>query len=40
MLGCQTAGNPTNAAKISKGIFPGHCPWELTQIIDEGFYPD
>jgi hypothetical protein len=26
--------------KISKGIFPDHCPWELTQIIDEVFYPD
>lgn len=26
--------------KISKGIFPEHCPWELTQIVDEAFYPD
>jgi len=26
--------------KISKGVFPEHCPWELTQINDEGFYPE
>jgi len=26
--------------KISKSIFPESCPWELTQLIDEAFYPD
>ena len=30
----------TRETKISKGVFPEHCPWELTQIIDEGFYPE
>jgi len=26
--------------KISKGIFPECCPWTLTQLMDEAFYPD
>lgn len=26
--------------KISKAVFPEHCPWTLAQFIEEGFYPD
>jgi hypothetical protein len=26
--------------KISKNVFPENCPWELAQLIEEGFYPD
>lgn len=26
--------------KISKNVFPESCPWELAQLIEEGFYPD
>ena len=26
--------------KISKNVFPENCPWELPQLIEEGFYPD
>lgn len=24
---------------ISKKVFPEHCPWELSQIIDDSFFP-
>jgi hypothetical protein len=26
--------------KISKAVFPEGCPWNLAQLIEEGFYPD
>lgn len=26
--------------KISKAVFPECCPWTLTQIIEDEFYPD
>jgi hypothetical protein len=26
--------------KISKAVFPESCPWTLSQLIDDGFYPD
>lgn len=26
--------------KISKAVFPECCPWNLVQLIEEGFYPD
>jgi Domain of unknown function DUF29 len=26
--------------KISKAVFPECCPWDLAQLLDEGFYPD
>ena len=26
--------------KISKAVFPECCPWNLEQLLEEGFYPD
>jgi len=26
--------------KISKAVFPECCPWNLAQLIEDGFYPD
>jgi hypothetical protein len=26
--------------KISKAVFPEYCPWNLAQLIEDGFYPD
>ena len=26
--------------KLSKTVFPEHCPWTLAEFLDEGFYPD
>jgi hypothetical protein len=26
--------------KISKAVFPECCPWNLAQLLEEGFYPD
>jgi hypothetical protein len=25
---------------LEKSIFPASCPWDITQILDEGFYPN
>ena len=25
---------------LDKKTFPGHCPWTLTQILDDNFYPN
>jgi len=26
--------------KISKNVFPEHCPWSLAQITDDSYYPE
>jgi hypothetical protein len=32
--------NAANATGFDKNTFPGKCPWELSKVLDLGFYPD